>query len=382
MKKKINKSGNISSVHSIKMEIQKYSMPTSYSEMEWGDPILPKVHDKIWEEEVKKDLGYIPDLMMRVSRIEWLRTACLKWARYEASEFPKRLGDIAVLVCAQENACRYCYGVAKSQLKLFGYSQKMINQIEEGMHLAELDEKERAFIQFCRNLARSSPRPPKKDRDRLIALGFSEKAVAEMAFYIANQCFINRVATFISCLPMHNLEQVAGNLFGKLFRPILARRIRSKAWKDIEPLPNNVTTFPGIIQTLEGLPAASVINNGLTGVFKKGKLSEELKVLMFAVIAKSLDCDFCTFESKTMANNLGINENEFENSLSTLSCGRLNHQESQIFLWTRETVHFETGDIQMKMQKLSSEIEGEKLLEAIGVASLANSIVRLAVLLG
>jgi hypothetical protein len=45
-------------------------------------------------------------------------------------------------------------------------------------------------------------------------------------------------------------------------------------------------------------------------------------------------------------------------------------------------VHFETGDIQRRIRALSMQIDNKILLEAIGVSALANTIVRLAVLLG
>ena len=47
---------------------------------------------------------------------------------------------------------------------------------------------------------------------------------------------------------------------------------------------------------------------------------------------------------------------------------------------TRETVHFQTGDMQNQIRILAQEVDEEVLLEAFGVAALANSIVRLAAL--
>lgn len=358
-------------------------MLTQINEIEWGEPILPAVEDPEWEKQVRHELGgEAPDLMMIVAPSQWLRNASLKWPRYVPQEFPQRLADIATLVCAQENACRYCYGVARAQLKLFGYSEKLISKIEKGLHLAELDEKEHTFIQFCRNLARSSPRPPKKERDKLIELGYSEKTVAEMAFYIANHCFVNRTATFLSCSLFNKLEKMSGSFVGKLFRPFIEKKIRKTFWNDINTLPDDISNFPGVVQTLKGLPAAALLNDAMTGALASDVLSRELKVLMFAVVAKTLECPFCLTESKNMAGDLGIDEHEFDVALASLSSPRLNEQEASLFAWTRETVHFETGDIQRRIRILAEEVEDVVLLEAIGVASLANTIVRLAVLLG
>ena len=358
-------------------------MPTLINEIEWGDPILSKTPDPEWEKQVRTELGgQVPDLMMIVTPSKWLRILCLKWPRYLPQEFPQRLADIATLVCAQENACRYCYGIARAQLKLFGYSEKLIIRIEKGLQLAELDEKERTFIRFCRNLARSSPRPPKMEKDKLIALGYSEKAVAEMAFYIANHCMVNRVATFLSCPLFNRLEKVSQSIIGKIFRPLIEQKIRKTFWNEVTPLPKDMTSFPGVVRELQGLPAASLLHNAMEGALASNILSHELKILMFAVVAKALECPFCLTESRNMARDIGIEELEFETAIASLSSPRLKEQESKIFTWTRETIHFETGDIQRRIRKLSEDVDDLALLEAIGVAALANTVVRLAVLLG
>jgi len=351
------------------------------NEIVWGDPILPAVKIPEWEAEVKADLGFLPDILTRVSRSPWLRKICLKWTRVPVKEFSRRLADIATLVVAQENGCRYCYGVARSQLRLFGYSEKLINSIEQEMHLAELDEKDRTFIRFCRNLSRSNPRPPKADRDKLIRLGFSPLAVSEMAFLIVNHCLLNRVATFLSC-PLGNIfGQLEKSFWGKFLRPLVARKIRRQAWTDIAPLPEGKPSFSGLVQILGELPVASLLHEALEGAFASKVLSPELKILMFAVVARSLECPFCQAETQQMAYKLGLKEKEFEAALSSLTSPRLNEQESKIFTWTRETVHFETGAMQSRIAELAKEVEEEVLLEAIGLAALANSTVRLAVLL-
>ena len=90
----------------------------------------------------------------------------------------------------------------------------MINGIEQDMLMAELDQKDRTFIRFCRNLARSNPRPPKAEKDKLVSLGFTELQVTEMAFHIARECFVNRVVTFISSPPMYGFERLSESFNG------------------------------------------------------------------------------------------------------------------------------------------------------------------------
>ena len=115
------------------------------------------------------------------------------------SELPARLFNIGMLVTSQENSCRYCYGANRAFMKVLGYSESFISRIERDLHVAELDDGERAYIAFCRNLARSRPRPATADRDALMQLGYARLAVHEMAFLVAMGCFYNRIGILIAC---------------------------------------------------------------------------------------------------------------------------------------------------------------------------------------
>lgn len=352
------------------------------NEIDWSEPTITIVHDPEWEATVKADIGRVTDVHMRTSQSPWIRNIMLKWPRYQPKEFPRKLADICGLVAAQENACRYCFGVARSWMRLWGYSERMIGNIERNVQMAELDEKERAFIRFCRNLSRSNPRPPKKDRDELLRLGYSKLAIAEMAFLIVNHCFVNRVSTFIAVPPMDALERLPNSVLGKILRPIFGRQLRNIGWTETAPLQGDPDSFPGVVQKLLGLPAAKAMDDALEGAFESEGLSRKLKVLMFAVVANSLECEFCIAETHAMALECGFTEEEFSKALTTLSSTYLSEDEEKILSWTRETIHFQNGPMQSRVRELAQEVGETTMLEAIGVASLANSTVRLAVLLG
>jgi alkylhydroperoxidase family enzyme len=266
-------------------------------------------------------------------------------------------------------------------MKFFGYSNEMINGVEQDMLMAELDQKDRTFIRFCRSLARSNPRPPKSDRDKLLKLGFSPVEVSEMAFHIARECFVNRVVTFISSPPMSEFERLSGSLWGWILRPLIARKLRTSGFRPEGPLQVKDGPFVQVVRALKEIPAAVIFQDGIEGAFKSKMLSDELKVLMFAVVARSLGCSACHDATCTMAYDLGFTEEDFSQSLSTLSSPRLNEHENMILSWTRETIHYQPAPMQSSTKILAETVGQEILLEAIGVAALANSIVRLAILL-
>jgi alkylhydroperoxidase family enzyme len=356
-------------------------MATLLNEIEWGEAILPAVVDPAWEAEVQGALGAVFDLMRRVAPSPWVRAVQLGLFKQRARAMPQRLADIGFLVTSQENACRYCYGAAKAQLRMLGYPERLIGKIEREAQVAELDKKERAFIQFCRNLARSKPRPAKAEREALIALGFAPLAVAEMASWIVTVTFLNRVATFIACPPEDGYEKLAGSFKVWLLRPLLARKARAAP-----PAPGNggsagAGAFGPIVNTLAGLPAADVLNDAFRGAFASPVLPRATKALMFAVVARSLACTFCEGESRKLLLAEGFTEAEIDAALATLSSPRLDARAASILAWTRDTVHYQPAPIQQHTRALAAEIGDAALIEAVGVAALANATVRLAMLL-
>jgi alkylhydroperoxidase family enzyme len=181
---------------------------------------------------------------------------------------------------------------------------------------------------------------------------------------------------------MYEFERLSNSLLGRLLGPLIARKIRPRGWSGEQPINEYRGPFSNVIKALNGIPAAAIFQKGLEGAFSSRVLSTELKVLMFAVVARSLGCEFCHGATYSMAMDMGFTEHEFEDALSTLTSPRLNKQEQMILTWTRETIHYQTGPMQKRMRELAQDIDDDEiLLEAIGVAALANSMVRLAVLL-
>lgn len=350
-------------------------------EIEWGQPLGSPVVVPEWETEAKRRFGGTSDYLRRVAPIPWLRRACASWLLYPLNALPLRLADIGFLVISQENSCRYCYGAARAHLRILGYSDRVISQIERELQLAELDQKDQAFIRFCRNLARSNPRPARAERDELIRLGFSPAAVAETAFYIVDHCFHNRVATFIALPPAVTYERIGRSLLGRLLRPILARaNRRSIAFPTDFAVPEGAP-FAGIMNTLSGLPACYLLNETLTGAFESPVLSRRIKALMFGVVARMLECRFCVPQARALLLAEGFDEAEVDACLSALASPKLDARESAILTWVRETVRYQPSQIQKRTRALADAIGMEATLEAVGVASLANATVRLAMLL-
>lgn len=351
------------------------------NEIEWGAPLVPPVVVPEWETEAKQRFGGSSDYLRRVAPVPWLREACASWVLCPITELPLRLADLMFLVVSQENSCRYCYGAARAHMRMLGYSERVISQIEREVQLAELDEKDQAFIRFCRNLARSNPRPARAQRDELSRLGFSTLQIKEAAFMIVDHCFNNRVASFLACPPAVTYERLGRSFLGRLLRPILVTANRRSVPVPADFVAPEGAPFARVTGALAGLPAAYLLDRTLNGAFESPILSRRIKALMFGVVARILECNFCQPESRKLVQAAGFNEAETDACLASLTSPKLDARESAILAWVRETVRYQPAQIQKRTRALSEAIGVEAMLEAVGVAALANTTVRVAMLL-
>ena len=118
----------------------------------------------------------------------------------------------------------------------------------------------------------------------------------------------------------------------------------------------------------------------LDGAFASSVLSRATKALMFAIVARSLDCKTSETEARRLLATEGFNEPDIDQALASLASKRLPEAELRLLPWVRDTVHFQTMQIQGRTREIAASLGGAAALEAIGVASLANATVRLAML--
>jgi alkylhydroperoxidase family enzyme len=355
-------------------------------EITWSEPILPAVADAAWEAEVKRRAMQVGEVDRRVVPNPWLRQLCLAVVTYRPAGVSQRLLQIGSMVTAQENSCRYCYGANRAFLKILGYSESFISRLERDTHIAELDEKERGFIAFCRNLARSRPRPARADRERLVGLGYAPREVNEIAFVIAMYCFYNRIGILTASPPERSFERMANGLLGRVMGPVIRWQMGRRQGGGPQAAQRDAATlaqgaFGPVVATLAGLPAAAVMRDALDGAFASPVLSRPAKALMFAVVARTLGCRHSEAASRALLETDGFAAAEIDAALATLDCARLPPQESRLLSWARDTVYYQTPAIQAATRTLVAETGNAAALEAIGIAALANATVRMAMLL-
>lgn len=360
-------------------------MAVLLSEIQWSEPVLSVAHDVAWEAELKRRGAQVLEVDRRVAPSRWLREAAYEATNYVPVALSERLQRMGNMVTAQENSCRYCYGANRAYMKVLGYSESFIQQVERDVQTAELDEKERAYIAFCRSLARSRPRPAAAERAALLELGYTPMQVCEMAFAISLGCFYNRVSTLLACPPEQKFERMANGPFRWVLALAIPLMKKFSPRRPEEALLDRPALAAGpfgvVVAPLAGLRAGSVMKAALDGAFDSGVLSRNAKALMFAVIARTLGCPHSEAAATRLLQEEGLSQAEIEGAMATLRCPRLALREAGLLAWARDTVYYEPSSIQQKTRALGEALGADALLEAIGVASLANGTVRLAMLL-
>jgi alkylhydroperoxidase family enzyme len=331
-------------------------------EIEWSSPLLA-VPLKSYEEELFKRMG------------PWLQKAVISISEPLVFSYatPKLIG-ISQLVTSQENACRYCYGLERAAMKIWGYSEKQIRDLEEEASLA--DGVTRRVVDFARKLAKSNPSPARTDWDALLAEGLSTPQVCEIAACVGEACFANRLATFLALPPNEAIERLSNTLLGRLQGALLRKKIVPRK----APPPRefrNEGPCAGIIEVAGNTPLAVWLRGLTDGWLASEVIPKRSKVLMLAVIARQLGSHHCEREALGVLTAEGLSEPEVEKILSALSSPRLSDVERRLLRWTRETVWYEPRVIQNSTRRLLGEVGEQVSIEAVGTAAICNTLARL-----
>ncbi len=334
------------------------------------------------EVEARRKLGFVPKLISFVAASPWLPRAMLDLMTLRYSHADPGLTRLVALVASYENACRYCYGASRTVLRTEGWSEAEIVRLEHDMQLAELSEDTRAVLEFVRVLTRANPRPARDRVEALVARGYERLAVVEIAATAACWCFGNRVATFLAVPPEDRFEAIPDSFLGKLLRPLIARRLRRRFALVAAPAPIGPIEVPygRIVQALDGTPVAAACRDVLAGAFASPVLPRRAKALVFGVVARSLACGVCETESRRVLVAEGLAPAAVDEALDRLASGALDAVESELVKFARDTVRYRPAEIHERTRALCDKIGPALTLEAVGMAALANAVVRLAML--
>src|SRR3989442_2899047 len=265
-------------------------LPAATANLEWGEGIVRAVPvPSALQTEVGKAVGAAPGWLERLAPSPWLVRALCEIIARPFAHAPLEVVNQVALVVSQENSCRYCYGIQRAVLKIFGQRDEHIDALGRDAQVGELTPAAQAAFDLARRLTRANPRPGGGDFEALVRAGFSRPAAAEIVFTAAANAFTNRIRTLLALPPAPIASLVARPVF-RFVRPLLAWRMRPPP-RAPEPAPRpDDGPCAAVVAALDRSPAAGVLRRAIDGAWASDVLPRRTKTLMLAVVARALGC--------------------------------------------------------------------------------------------
>lgn len=356
---------------------------TEIAAIEWADCLLPPRRHIEVEREFKKYYGVVPRSVAYYS--PWLGRGLAR-ANYRSRQLvhlDPESADLILLAVSQDNSCRFCYAAQRSVLRLLGFDERRIRNVEEAASGAESDPAEKRALDFARRVSRANPAPGEADVVSLREAGYSEEGIKEVAYMAAHTVLLNRTAT-LPALPMEHAEVFGNGLLSRLLRPLVARVVRSRMRRG-EPveLPPELRSVPfaHVPLALDGLPIAKVQARLHALAFEESALSTRAKALVFAVVARGLASARCEAEARRLLAGEGMDDATIDEVLAHLASPRLDPLEAAVLPFARETIRVRPIDIQRRSEVLLESISVEEFADLVGVIAVANATCRLSLVL-
>src|SRR5262245_29259113 len=127
--------------------------------VEWDACLLEPHPNRELEAFVRKGFGNVPSSVRYFTPVPWIVRSMSELSGLSAPRVhvDMHLIEIASLVVSQDNSCRYCYGVQRLMLRVFGVPAERIQKLEQGLLEAEIDPYSKSGIDFARRLSRAAP---------------------------------------------------------------------------------------------------------------------------------------------------------------------------------------------------------------------------------
>jgi alkylhydroperoxidase family enzyme len=288
------------------------------------------------------------------------------------------VADLVALVVSQENSCRFCYAAVRVMLWSQGMSLARIQRVEQDLARGDLPARTAAALAFARSQSRKGPAAASEARESALRAGLSPQETKEIAFIVGITDFSNR-ATTITAVPPREFERMPERLHMRLLRPVMGRLLRSRYARG-KPMPLEQPpahpTAP-IVSAYAGSPMAVALERTLRDMWDSPFLTRRCKLLIFAVIARGLGCDLCAPPLSQALGEEGLSNEAVTQVLTHLDAPQLTGVERLLVGFARETIWYEPAPLQRRARALRERLTNPQVLEAIGVAAMANGLCRM-----
>jgi alkylhydroperoxidase family enzyme len=260
-------------------------------------------------------------------------------------------------------------------------SETHLRRLEHDLLTSVLPKREQWAIAFARRLARSTPLLALADLAPLIANGWSDMAIREMALVCGAMMALNRYATFLALDPKP-YEALPDRWYVRVLRPAFGVVLRLKTRRG-EPMPFSATErqgpFARLVNGFDGLPLGWSLRTILDEAWNFDAIPRRTKALVAAVIARGLGDALVLSEAQALAHENGVDAKDFDDALAHFTAAGLCEKEKIAIAFARETIWYAPAPMQRRTRTLMAHFDTVELLDLVGFASFANLIARLGV---
>lgn len=351
------------------------------SEIEWEPCLLSQRPAPELERRFSRETGRPGKMMRYFEGSKWIGDAIVR-VSVQLMTFvhvDPDLVDQAGLVVAQDNSCRFCFGVQRTFLRVLGMPEKKISLLEQDLLTGDFTAREKAALKFARQISQSKPLAKVEDAEALLEYGFSRDEIIELAGLIGLHLFLNRMSTFVA-LPPQPQEDFPDQWWVKLAKPLVAfkfKRMRNRPEGPLKPAPNMEGPLSGATNALAPLPMAADLRKMLDGLWFDSSLPPRTVMLMLGVVGRALGSTRCEEEARAMLLNDGLTDPEITQVFDHLASPALSEVEALLIPLARETVWYQPAKIQRRCAKAQETVSHEQFLDFLGGVSLLNTICRL-----
>lgn len=349
----------------------------------WEACLLEPRRDAALEREVRRAIGAVPFGVPYFTPVPWIVRAIVGFGQPRLVHVDPVLADLVGMVVGQDNSCRYCYATQRTLMRLQGYSERRILQLEDDWNRARFAPRERAALEFARLLSRGIGLDARAAHATLTTAGWHERALPELAFLAAAHVFLNRVHT-LPAIPPQRMERMSTHWALRWVSPVTRLVLRSYQERGVpETLGADGAAgpFAYVVRALDGLPVARALRSILDDAFASGALPAGARALVFATVARGLSDAPAEREARRLALEAGLSAAELDRVLTHLGAPELGAVERLAVPFARETVRCRPVEIQRSARTLHAQIPADAFLDLIGIAALANAVTRLSLAL-
>jgi AhpD family alkylhydroperoxidase len=350
---------------------------------DWRTPLVEPAPSPSLERLFRYRTGLVPSIVSYLAPHTWGYRPFLFLMNPTLQVVDEQLSSQICFVVARDNACRFCYGSFRTFLRVAGYSDAALDQLEQELHLDDRDRAHRSALNFAVEISQGRLEQG-TTAATLREQGHGNTAIREIAGVAVMSTLINRLATMLAAPLSEDTEALTGTWYFDVVRPVL--RLLLDGWQRTRPPlapPLRRDDVDGPFAPWTERLAGTNVGHHVHEIVRKwlrdtSALSLRTKLLILAVVARGLHCE----ELETRAVDLLVGRCELArrdvtSAVRHLRGTVLDDREAALLRLARESIRYDAGRIQATVRERTQPLSRAETIDAVATLGLTNALARL-----